>query len=175
MYTSAPIQCNSKSNQGASATNSGLKEPWSYTNGHIFWQACLVWEVLGCYIEQQHSKFHIYKQEPRNLAWYNAPRVSLKVSGKLPVHPDSWWQVDCSLKTSLWSHLQVGASVSSFAHLMNALSIRKAWGQETSCSCLSKLYWVNCCVREPLSNRPESVWVSWIWYLLGIRSWRIEL
>ena len=47
-----------------------------------------------------------------------------------------------------WSHLQIGAAVSSYAHLMNALAIRKGWGQETSCPYLSKLYWVNLCVME---------------------------
>ena len=125
----------------------------------------------GCDIEQQHNKLHDYKQEPRKLAWCNAPRVSLKVSGKLSVHPDSWWQVHCSLQTSLLKSSPGRCCCKQLCTSNECSCYQKGARARSFCQYLSKLYWVNFCVRDPLSNRPESVWISWIWYLLGIRSW----
>ena len=50
---------------------------WSYILASMFG----VRSPGGVTLNDNITSFMIYKQEPRNLAWCNAPRVSLKVSG----------------------------------------------------------------------------------------------
>ena len=95
----------------------------------------------GVTLNNNLTSFMIYNQEPRNLAWCNAPRVSLKSQENyLSIQTlDDKFTVLC--RRLFRSHPQVGAAVSSYAHLINVLATRKA------CPYLSKLYWVNLCVR----------------------------